>query len=212
MVYGQQMKLSHILILTGVLISTACKPEERKAPEAQAEAAAQPTAGAEATAASPRPAESVPEALQGIITFNGTPSQNANYYIYLQSASWCSPCCKEMPEIAAAYEEMKNNGVELILIGCDDTVEAAQKFLDTYGAKFPGIHYKESELSTLPGFTPAAGIPDATFVDRAGKVIARDHGYIVKLWKQIIDKYEAQNKPTESPVQAPSAETEASAE
>lgn len=194
------MKLTTILMLVGLLAIADCKPEERKTtPEPPTQTSETPAA-----AATPR---NVPEALQGMTTFNGTPSQDAHYYIYLQSASWCGPCCKEMPEIAAAYPEMKESGVELILIGCDDTAEASQRYLEKYHAQFPGIHYKDSALNTLPGFTPAKGIPDAIIVDREGHVIIREHGAIIKNWKQVIDRYEAQTKPTESPVQQPSAET-----
>lgn len=129
---------------------------------------------------------SVPQALSRLHSFNGTPSADAQYYIYLQSASWCHPCVEEMPAIVQAYGEMRASGVELILIGCDDTEEAALKFLEKFGAAFPGIHYKEEQLKSLPGYKPAYGVPDATFVDRQGHVIKRGHGALVKRWKQTL--------------------------
>lgn len=208
------MKLTHTLYLAAGLLLAACKPEDAQpAPQPADETSAQEAAAPQSAQETPTPdqedaavGETVPEALQGIITFNGTPSQDAKYYIYLQSASWCGPCRAEMPDIVAAYPEMKDARVELILIGCDDTVEASQKYLDSYGAKFPGIHYKESELKTLPGYTPAPGIPDATVVDREGRQVARGHGSLVKRWKEVIARYENRNKPTESPVQQPSTD------
>lgn len=166
----------------------------------------QPSSDSAATAEAPA-AGSVPEALQGIITFNGTPSQEADYYIYLQSASWCHPCCAEMPDIVAAYPAMKEKKVELILISCDDSVESGRKFLETYKATFPAIHYTEKELATLPGYTPARGIPDATIVDRRGHVVRRGHGAMVKFWERIIGQYEAEQseqKAAEAPTQSPS--------
>lgn len=148
------------------------------------EAQAAPAEGAAQTADAAEP--SVAAALQGMHSFNATPAADAEYYIYLQSASWCGPCVREMPEIVKAYREMKKHKVELILIGCDDTEAAAQKYLKTHGATFPGIHYTEEKLKSLPGYTPARGIPDATFVDKQGNVIRRGHGAMVKRWRQVL--------------------------
>ena len=159
-----------------------------------AHAYVQPAWGEEPAAAEAAPApvaESVAAALKELPSFNGAPSATAEYYIYLQSASWCGPCVKEMPEIARAYEEMKGENVELILIGCDDTPAAALKFLERFQATFPGIHYKEEGLKSLPGYKPAYGVPDATFVDRQGRVIFRGHGAYVKRWRQVLNKQQA---------------------
>lgn len=149
------------------------------------------SAPAAAPAAQQAPGK-VAQALAQLPTFNGRPAADAQYYIYLQSASWCGPCCAEMPEIARLYPEMRKAKVELILIGCDASPEADLAFLQKYHAAFPGVHYQEEALSTLPGYTPAQGIPDATFVDREGKVILRSHGSAIKYWRRIIDKYEAE--------------------
>ena len=106
-------------------------------------------------------------------TFNGKPSKKALVYVYLQSASWCGPCNKEMPEVAEIYKEMKKDGrAEIILIGGDQTEDAAKKFLKQYKAKFPGILLGGKNVDKLPGFTPASGIPHATMVDGEGKVLA----------------------------------------
>ena len=154
------------------------------------------TGGTEAAAAEAR----VPAALSKMHSFNGTPSSDARIYVYLQSASWCGPCVQEMPEIAREYPKMKEHGIELILIGCDDTEEAALKFLNKYNASFPGIHYKEEGLKNLPGYTPARGVPDATFVDREGNVIKRGHGALVKNWRRVLNTGTPQQ---EQPAAAP---------
>ena len=122
-------------------------------------------------------------------TFNGKPSKKALVYVYLQSASWCGPCNKEMPEVAEIYKEMKKDGrAEIILIGGDQTEDAAKKFLKQYKAKFPGILLGGKNVDKLPGFTPASGIPHATMVDGEGNVLA--DGYpssVLAQWKQAVE-------------------------
>lgn len=132
----------------------------------------------------------VAKVLQDLDTFNAKPNLKAKYYVYLQSASWCGPCKAEMPDIVKAYPNMKKKKVEIILIGADRTKEDAILYLDSFKAAFPGVHYKSPGVKDLPGFTPAPGIPHATFVDDKGRVLGEGHGSIIMNWEQII-----KNKP-----------------
>lgn len=130
----------------------------------------------------------VAKALARLNTFNATPNYKAKYYIYLQSASWCGPCCAEMPHIAKAYPAMKKKRVELILVGCDSTRDAAEKFLIKYGGTFPGVQIGEEGVSKLPGFTKSPSVPNAIFVDEKGKVLHSGHGSDVLKWESYIKK------------------------
>ena len=122
-------------------------------------------------------------------TFNGKPSKKALVYVYLQSASWCGPCNKEMPEVVEIYKEMKKDGrAELVLLGHDQTEDGAKKFLKQYKAKFPGILVGGKNVDKLPGFQMAQGIPNATMVDADGNVLA--NGYpssVLAQWKQAVE-------------------------
>ena len=103
----------------------------------------------------------VMEALSEMDCFGGEPNTKAKFYIYLQSASWCPPCRKEMPKIVEMCPEMKKAKVEIILIGWDRSKEAAQKYLESFKAPFPGVMMNEGK--NLPGFVRSQGIPHATF-------------------------------------------------
>lgn len=112
---------------------------------------------------------------------NKEPNFNAEYFIFLQSASWCGPCNQEMPHVAEAYEQMRASGkVELILVSNDQTEAAAQAWLDKYKAKFPAI----MPGATLPQCPPARGIPNATIMNANGDVIESGHGSIIRGWKK----------------------------
>lgn len=118
---------------------------------------------------------------------NPEPNFNAQYFIFLKSASWCGPCNMEMPTVAKAYEQMKASGkVELILLSHDRTEEAAKGFLEKYGAKFPAL----MKGATLPEIPQGKGIPHATIMKADGTVIEEGHGSIIRGWKnQTIGEY-----------------------
>ncbi len=124
----------------------------------------------------------------------GRPSKKAEYYIYLQSASWCGPCRAEMPQIAEEYKAMKKDGrVELLLISFDQTEDDAEKFLKENKAKFPMTLKTAKGVESLAGFSMAQGIPQAIIVDASGRVITQGHGSLIRNWRQYtIDKEDAQ--------------------
>ena len=128
------------------------------------------------------------ESLSEVKSFNGRINKKAKYYIYLQSASWCGPCQREMPEIAKLYRKMKRKGVEIILCSCDKTTEDAKLFLKTHKAKFPAITLDDA--AKLPGFVMVGSIPAAVIVTANGENIVTGHGSIVKDWKSIIEEWE----------------------
>lgn len=111
---------------------------------------------------------------------NKTPNYDADYFIFLKSASWCGPCCREMPEIVKAYKLMEASGkVELILLSHDRTQDAAEKWLAANKATFPA----KMDGGSLPKFPPAPGIPFAIMMKADGTVIESGHGSIVRQWK-----------------------------
>ncbi len=118
----------------------------------------------------------------------GRPNLKADYYIYLQSASWCPPCRKEMPIICEEYPKMKKANVELILISFDRSKSAAKDFPKKHNGKFPVTMKTDKNLDKLVGFTKASGIPHATILDKYGKVVANGHGALVQDWKKYTDK------------------------
>lgn len=135
----------------------------------------------------------VAKALKKVKTFNGKPNDKALVYLYLQSASWCGPCNREMPTIVDTYKKMKKDGrVEIVLLGHDQSDDAAKAFLKQYKAKFPGTLATNKHVEDLPGFSQASGIPFGIFVDADGKVLASGHpGSILSSWKGLADKVEA---------------------
>lgn len=111
------------------------------------------------------------------------PAIDAEFYIYLTSASWCEFCNKEMPDVVDAYKKMQAGGrVQLIQISGDRTKEAAEKFAEKYKAEFPVLN-PNGVTEKLPGYNAPEGLPDAIFVDADGNVIKKGSGSLIKAWE-----------------------------
>ncbi|MCQ2364609.1 MAG: TlpA family protein disulfide reductase [Akkermansia sp.] len=120
------------------------------------------------------------------IWFGDKPATDAEFYIYLISASWCGPCNAEMPHVVEAYKKMREAGkVELVLISADSTAEAAKGFAEKYGAEFTVINARGEGSTPPPGFVKPEGIPHATIVDNEGNIIKDGHGAIVQNWEAL---------------------------
>lgn len=114
------------------------------------------------------------------------PATDADFYIYLISASWCPPCNAEMPHVVEAYKKMREEGsVELVLISADSNAAAAKGFVEKYGAEFSVISARGEGSTPPPGFVRPTSIPHATIVDKDGNVIKDGHGAIVMNWEAL---------------------------
>ena len=117
---------------------------------------------------------------------------DAQYYIFICSASWCTPCRRLMPYIVEEYQKsIKNDSsVSLILLGYDSTEEGCRKYLEHYNTDMPGV-FGRKELD-LPNRPKLPYIPFAFVMDAQGKLITSGRGNIVLDWKNKIQTGSAQ--------------------
>lgn len=88
-------------------------------------------------------------------------------------ASWCSPCRAEMPELVAAYERYRDDGLVIIGVNLQETNGRVISFAEDFGIEFPLVIDRDGELSDvwrLGG--PIEGIPTSYFIDATGVVRA----------------------------------------
>lgn len=138
-----------------------------------------------------QPASPVVKAVKKMKKVKGRLNAKADYYIYLFSASWCGPCCKEMPEIVEQYKDMKKDGrVEIILMGKDETPDGVKAFMKQFDIKFYGVMASDKNAKKVPGFSDPSGIPNCIVVDRYGRVITSGHpAGIIPNWQTVtVDK------------------------
>ncbi len=117
----------------------------------------------------------VAKALARIDYLKGKPDPNAKYYIYLHSAGWCGACCLEMPGIVNSYEELKEQGFEIILFGHDVSEGDVVAFADRFKVEFPVLKDSPELACKVPGYQKVCGIPHIIVVDRSGKMIMETH-------------------------------------
>ncbi len=91
-------------------------------------------------------------------------------------ASTCGPCQSEMPHFQAAYEKL---GAEVRFVMVDipgfngETIERAERFLQSNGYTFPAYFDAEADASRAFAIT---SIPRTYFIDANGSIVASASG------------------------------------
>ncbi len=82
-------------------------------------------------------------------------------------ATWCGPCRKEMPQLVAAYERYRQEGLEIVAVNLQEPEDRVRRFMEEFGARFTvaldktGAVVREYQL---------LGIPTTFFIDRQGVI------------------------------------------
>lgn len=89
-------------------------------------------------------------------------------------ATWCAPCRKEMPELAALAAKYKSKGLELVTVAIDEESDrrTASDFLDKAKVPPPAfIKNFKSDEKFISMVDPrwSGGLPFTVVYDRAGK-------------------------------------------
>jgi hypothetical protein len=181
------------ILLTATLLSAlAWSAMPAMAQDDTAPAAKQKKAKPEKKAASP-----VVTAVKKVSKVKGRVNEKADYFIFLYSASWCGPCCKEMPEIVKTYKDIKKSGKVDIILFCQDRTEAdAKSFVNRFRIKFLTVMGNDKKCAQVPGHASPGGIPHCNIVDRNGRTIIAGHpGNVLEHWKEYtIDMAAAENE------------------
>jgi cytochrome c biogenesis protein CcmG/thiol:disulfide interchange protein DsbE len=87
-------------------------------------------------------------------------------------ASWCVPCAKEAPALAASAEA---HAGEVAFLGVDiqDFEGDALRFLRQHDAPYVSVREKGTRLYSVYGLT---GIPETYYLDARGRVVAHSVG------------------------------------
>ena len=87
-------------------------------------------------------------------------------------ATWCAPCRKEMPALAALQRELGSKDFEVVALSVDRAgAEAAQKFLTSIKATDLALYIDPTARAGTA--LKAAGMPTTLLIDRQGREIGR---------------------------------------
>lgn len=86
-------------------------------------------------------------------------------------ASWCGPCCAEIPNIAKVYERFRGDRFEIVGIAVNDKREATLKKMKGLNITWPVIFESESIAVDAYGIQ---GIPKFILFGPDGTIVAKD--------------------------------------
>ncbi len=93
-------------------------------------------------------------------------------------ASWCGPCCSEMPEFDAVSQELQGEVTFLMVNmtdGGQETVETASALIAQEGYQFPVYYDTDMDAATVYG---VYSLPTTYFINADGVAIAQATGAI----------------------------------
>lgn len=92
-------------------------------------------------------------------------------------ASWCEPCRKEMPEIVRAYDERRDDGLVVVAVDLQESVEDIREFAADFGMEFPIVIDRRGQVASAWRIGGSIqGLPSSYFIDAQGIVQARVFG------------------------------------
>jgi thiol-disulfide isomerase/thioredoxin len=85
-------------------------------------------------------------------------------------ATWCGPCRIEMPSMQRVYNELKDEGFEIVAVDLREDKRVVKKFVKEYELTFPVLLDK---TGTVGGIYSARSIPTTYIIDRDGFIVGR---------------------------------------
>jgi thiol-disulfide isomerase/thioredoxin len=96
--------------------------------------------------------------------------------------SWCPPCRKEAPDLAAASRALRSDRVAFLGINNRDYDPApARAYVRRFGVPYPSIYDPDgAQLLGFRGTMPLSSFPWTVVIDKQGRVAARVLGPLTK--------------------------------
>ena len=88
-------------------------------------------------------------------------------------ASWCGPCCAELPNVKALYEKYHDKGLEVVGVSFDANEEKWKAAIEKYGLKWPHMSDLKGWASEAASVYGINGIPFTLLIGQDGMIIDR---------------------------------------
>ncbi|CAD2077839.1 Thiol-disulfide oxidoreductase ResA [Jeotgalicoccus aerolatus] len=99
-------------------------------------------------------------------------------------ASWCEPCKRETPELNEYAQDTAGEGVQVVGVNIDDSVQNRDEFLETYDVQYPV--YELTDEAEMTETFKISLMPTTFFVDSSGEVV---RAYIGEISPELITNY-----------------------
>ena len=101
-------------------------------------------------------------------------------------ASWCSPCRRELPELAQMQQQLGAKGLQILAIGVDTEEADGRAFVSTLGSLDIEVVY-DPQSKTL-GRYDVANMPTGYLIDRKGVIRYKSVGFGETTRKELEDE------------------------
>ena len=82
-------------------------------------------------------------------------------------ATWCGPCRIEIPHMVALYDELRDEGFEIVAVNLREDEARASKFTEEMGMQFPVLLDERGKIGAAYF---VRGIPTSIFLDDKGVI------------------------------------------
>lgn len=89
-------------------------------------------------------------------------------------ASWCGPCCKEMPNLVSLYNDFHGLGLEIVGVSLDSSRSAWIRAVNTYKADWIQLSDLKAAKSPVVGMYGVENIPFMLVLDGDNQIIAKN--------------------------------------
>ncbi|MDD3448262.1 MAG: TlpA disulfide reductase family protein [Gammaproteobacteria bacterium] len=150
-------RLSALLLLTAVLVLSACDSGTSAVPKSRA-----------GTAPELRPDFSLPDP-DG--TLHAASDWDGQVLVVNFWATWCPPCRREIPTFIELQQEYGARGLQFVGIAMDEA-DRVRDFATTLGINYPLLVGEQAVVDAARAYGNEAGLlPYSAVVDRSGKIV-----------------------------------------
>jgi thiol-disulfide isomerase/thioredoxin len=90
-------------------------------------------------------------------------------------ATWCGPCRMEMPSMETLYQELKDEGLEILAVDVQEGKKDVIDFITSYKLTFPAALDPTGNIAAIYGIE---AFPTTYIIDRNGGIITRVVGAV----------------------------------
>jgi len=106
-------------------------------------------------------------------------AQRGNLVVLNFWGSWCAPCRREAPTLAALSQHFKNAPVRFIGDDVQDAPANAAAFERTFDIGYPSLNDPGEQVAlAFHGAVPPVGIPTTLLIDKSGHIAGRVVGEV----------------------------------
>ena len=103
-------------------------------------------------------------------------------------ATWCQPCQAELPHLQELYDDLKDDGFEVLAISIDEARDASKVKPLIRKGKFTFTVLLDKKTQVIPMYNPDQTLPYNALVDQEGKLVWTKFGYAPGEEKMIEEK------------------------